>query len=189
MAAKSTDTRRRMLDSTADLLGRNGTAGTTVDAVLAHSGAPRGSVYHHFPDGRRQLVVEAVRASGARVDSVIDAAVTDGDPELVLRQLVTFWRTMLVASDYRAGCPVVAVAVGGADQVPGAADAVAQVFADWRARLVTLLAPGRPPAQARRLANLLVAAVEGALVLSRAERSTRPLDDVVAELTPLLKDP
>ena len=57
-------TRARMLDSTALLLRERGVGGVTVDAVLAHSGAPRGSVYHHFPGGRNQLLLEALEASG-----------------------------------------------------------------------------------------------------------------------------
>lgn len=49
-------TRPRMIESTIALLRERGAAGMTIDAVLEHSGAPRGSVYHHFPGGRRELL-------------------------------------------------------------------------------------------------------------------------------------
>jgi TetR/AcrR family transcriptional repressor of lmrAB and yxaGH operons len=54
-------TRDRMLLSAVTLLRERGRNGVTLDAVLAHSGAPRGSIYHHFPGGRDQLVLEAAQ--------------------------------------------------------------------------------------------------------------------------------
>lgn len=190
MAGRASDTRQRMLDSAASLLSREGTSGTTVEAVLSDAGAPRGSVYHHFPGGRGELVVEAVRQSGDRIGTVVADAVAAGDPRQALAQLGRFWRRVLVASDFRAGCPVVAVAVGGGEQVPGAVDAVAGAFTEWHTALVAMLeSHGRTPAEARRQSHLVVAAVEGALVLCRVQHSTQPLDDVLAELSGLLTEP
>lgn len=48
---KRGSTRARMLGSAVEVLRERGAAGVTIDEVLARSGAPRGSVYHHFPAG------------------------------------------------------------------------------------------------------------------------------------------
>ena len=57
-------TRERMVVSTALLIREKGARATSIDDVLAHSGAPRGSVYHHFPGGREQLLREATDFAG-----------------------------------------------------------------------------------------------------------------------------
>ena len=61
---KRGDTRTKMLISAAEVMRERGAAGVTIDEVLTRSGAPRGSVYHHFPDGRGQILAEALRYAG-----------------------------------------------------------------------------------------------------------------------------
>lgn len=188
MNARRPDTRKRMISSTVALLRERGATATTLDEVLLHSSAPRGSVYHHFPGGRAQLVEEALRATGDSVTAKIRAA---DDASATLAEafdlFVQAWRTQLAESDYRAGCPVLAVAVERNDGTPELAAAAAQAFAGWQAALArTLRRHGATSAQARRRATLVVAAIEGAVALCRTERSLRPLDDVAAELRPLL---
>lgn len=180
-------TRQRMVVSAATLIRRHGASGTTLDRVLALSGAPRGSVYHHFPGGRSQLVEEAVRYAGEYVADLIDRAAETGDPVAVVDAFLTMWRAQLVASDFEAGCPVVGVAVEAHEDAPRLTDAARDAFARWHGQLVGVLTgAGVAPARARRLATFTIAAVEGALVLSRAERSSAPLDDTATELRAVL---
>jgi TetR/AcrR family transcriptional repressor of lmrAB and yxaGH operons len=183
-------TKQQMLDSAVVLLRERGAAGVTVDAVLAHSGAPRGSVYHHFPGGRSELILGAVRQAGDYIAAKVDETVADGDPRTALNRFVQFWRRTLAATDYLAGCPIVALAVDSRQDYPEAAELVRGIFARWQASLRDLLtAHGFPPERARRLATLVVSAIEGAIILCRAHRDDRPLDDVLAEITPLLVAP
>jgi AcrR family transcriptional regulator len=176
-----------MLASTATLMRERGASATTVDDVLAHSGAPRGSVYHHFPGGRAQLVAEAVRRAGGAVGQVIDDA-GEASALATFDAFLATWRENLRASDYRAGCPVLAVAVEAGGDTPELASAAADAFALWRERLATLLRrDGASPAQARRLATLVVASIEGGVALSRVERDLQPLDDVGRELRVLVR--
>jgi len=180
-------TRARMLDSTALLLRERGVGGVTVDAVLAHSGAPRGSVYHHFPGGRNQLLLEALAQSGAFVSDRLDRAVAAGDASAAVAAFVAFWRRALVESEFRAGCPVVAVAVDSRPDVPETADTVRAVFDRWHEQLARLLrADGYPAERAETLATTTVSAIEGAIILSRARQDVAPLDHVGAELANLL---
>jgi TetR/AcrR family transcriptional regulator, lmrAB and yxaGH operons repressor len=178
------DTRERMVASAAALLGQRGTSGTTVDAVLTHSGAPRGSVYHHFPGGRDEIVTDAVRFAAGQIALFIDP---DLEPREALRRFAAFWKNNLEATDFRAGCPVLALTVGDADTIDGADELLRDVFALWHDRFVTMLTVhGFPKRRAERMATLAIAAVEGAVALCRVERSVAPLDDVVAELSQLL---
>ncbi|MGV0801638.1 TetR/AcrR family transcriptional regulator, partial [Mycolicibacterium elephantis] len=106
-----------MLVSAAEVLRERGVAGVTIDEVLARSGAPRGSVYYHFPGGRNQILTEALQYAGDAITEVMDDAAANGGMYLV-RQFVEFWEQLLVKSDFTAGCPVAAAAVGSVDDEP-----------------------------------------------------------------------
>jgi AcrR family transcriptional regulator len=181
-------TKQRMLDSAVLLLRERGAAGVTVDAVLAHSGAPRGSVYHHFPGGRNELVLSAVRVAGDYIAAMVDDAVAGGDALGMVERFVRFWKRALTDTGYRAGCPVVAVAVDSRQDIPEIDALVREIFGRWQVSLSDLLAAGGSSTErARRLATLVVAAIEGAIILCRARHDLSPLDDVLTELTPLLE--
>ena len=96
--SKRGDTRKRMLVSAAEVMCERGAAGLTIDAVLARSSAPRGSVYYHFPDGRNQILTEALRYAGDSITAAIDKAVDRG-AMVLLREYVEFWTRLLSEGD------------------------------------------------------------------------------------------
>ena len=173
------EVRQRMIDSTALLLAKRGLQATSFTEVLEASGAPRGSLYHHFPGGKDQLVLAAIGVAGDRAQSVLDRleGKTAAD---VATAFLGVWRSVLTASDFDAGCAVAAVTVA-ADSSDLLASA-GTVFRGWRRRLGELLAQGGvEPGRAPALAAGLIAAAEGAVILSRAERDLEPFDLVAAE--------
>jgi AcrR family transcriptional regulator len=171
-----------MIQSAVLLIGEQGVEATSFSQVLAHSGAPRGSIYHHFPGGKAQLVEEATRHGGDFVAAILSGLVERADPAVAVEAVVDFWRGFLSDTDFAAGCPVVAATVEG-DRRPGARDAAEDAFTRW-IDLQTEIArrAGVPDERARSLGTLFVAAIEGAVILSRAQRSTAPLDRVLDEL-------
>jgi AcrR family transcriptional regulator len=178
-----------MLDSAETLIRERGASGTSIDDVLAHSGAPRGSIYHHFPAGRTQILRETVERAGTGMTAQIAGAEGMGPLEL-FDAFLAIWRERLERSDFRAGCPVLAVAVESGDQPAELTAAAADAFASWRDALASLLrGAGCSPAEGRRRATLVVAAIEGAVALARVEHDLRPLDDVAYELRRLLMPP
>ncbi|MET0703818.1 MAG: TetR/AcrR family transcriptional regulator, partial [Mycobacterium sp.] len=180
-------TRRRMLVSAAELLQQCGAAGVTIDAVLARSGAPRGSVYHHFPGGRHQLLTEALRFAGDAIAVKIDNAATDGGHSL-LRKFVQFWDHLLSESDFTAGCPVVAAAVGSSEDDPQLTAVAGEIFARWRTPLAQAFGGDVfAGADADALATMCIASLEGAVILRRSARSAAPLHDVAGHLEFLVK--
>ena len=99
-----------MLVSAAEVLRERGAAGVTIDEVLARSGAPRGSVYHHFPEGRSQILREALDYAAYEISTSLDEAAKESTTAL-LRRFAALWENALLTSDYTAGCPVLAAAV------------------------------------------------------------------------------
>lgn len=168
-----------MVRGAAELLRQRGYSGTGFREVIEVTGAPRGSIYHHFPGGKAQLAGEAVDYVGA----LASESIADGDPIAALRAFVELWRSGFERSGYRTGCPIVAVAVESHDEAPQLLACAAAAFGRWREAFSNgLRASGLPADRADRLAALVIAGVEGAIVLSRAERDPAPLLDVAAEL-------
>lgn len=176
-----------MIEGAVESLRVHGASATSVDRVLSTTGAPRGSVYHHFPGGRTELINDAVVTAGTFMSEFIERLTADNDPVTALDHFAAMWRRTLVDSEFRAGCPVFAVAVETNDDAPEFARAAADVFARWERALADMLVrDGISELRARSLATLTVAAFEGAIALCRAQRDITALDDVVSELRALV---
>ena len=181
--------RERMVVSAALLIRERGAHATAISDVLEHSGAPRGSAYHYFPGGRTQLLCEAVDYAGEHVAAVITEA--GGGLEL-LDTLIEKYRRQLLDSDFRAGCPVVAVSVEAGEQsdrvrMAPVVERAAAVFDRWSDLIAQrFVADGMPADRAGELAVLATSALEGAIVLARVRRDLAPLDVVHRQLHQLL---
>jgi len=183
----TTDSREKMIKTAAILFGRRGYAATSFQDVLARSGAPRGSIYHHFPGGKEQLAAEALRWYAERTHQAMTAGTQGGPTVTAVAGYFTATAEWLVKSDFRGGCPIggVALDLSGDDPLR---EIVAEAFADWR-RVVehSLLAEGCPADTARSLAALVIAASEGALMLARASRDIRDYEDVADQVLAQLR--
>lgn len=176
-----------MLESAVEVLRERGAAGVTVDEVLNRSGAPRGSVYHHFPGGRSQILREALSYAGDEITASIDEAAGQSAPVL-LRQFVQLWEDALTSSDYSAGCPVLAAAVGSGEDEQQLTSVAGDIFSRWReASKQTYIRDGFDEAEAASLADMTISAMEGAVVLCRSVRSLQPLHEVAGQLEFLIK--
>ncbi|MGX9425067.1 MULTISPECIES: TetR/AcrR family transcriptional regulator [Bradyrhizobium] len=196
----TSSTRAKMVAGAADLLSRRGVNATSMREVVRHTGTPRGSISHHFPRGKQQLIEDAIVYAGAQVSKPLEQFTRERGTIDGLRAFIALWRKILERSRFQAGCPVLAVAVeryvSDAMDNAGAPDEAAQrhlldladgVFADWQQIMIAALRrDGVTPARARRLAALVVASIEGALALCRAARNAQPLDDVRQELEAVL---
>lgn len=180
-------TRDKMLVSAAQVMRERGAAGVTIDSVLARSGAPRGSVYHHFPDGRNQILAEALRYAGDSITTVIDQAAERGAKTL-LREFVSFWEQLLNEGGFTAGCPVAAAALGSADDELELKVAAGDILDRWcQAMTRAFVADGFDEHGAASLAVTSIAALEGAIMLCRSTRSAAPLREVADQLEFLIK--
>ena len=184
---KRCDTKQKMLISAAEVMRERGAAGVTIDEVLARSGAPRGSVYHHFPDGRNQILAEALRYSGDSITAMIDDA-TGWGAKALLREFIEFWERLLTDGDFTAGCPVVAAAIGSCDDEPKLSAEAGAILGRWCTALAQAFTnDGFNDEDAASLAVMSIAAMEGAIVLSRSTRCVRPLSQVGEQLEFLIK--
>lgn len=174
-------TKAQMVAGAASLLAERGLADTSFSQVLAATGAPRGSIYHHFPGGKDELVTAGVEWAGQLLlDALAQQEPTSA--EAVARGFARPFRRLLTERRPAAGCAVAAVVIDAPVGSP-AKEAAAGVLKAWRQALsARYVAAGVDAGRADALAAATVAAVEGALVLARAEGDARVFDDVVDQL-------
>ncbi len=178
------DTRTRMLDTTARLLQQRGYHGTSLNDILGESGAPRGSLYFHFPGGKDQLVIEASRAAVDKVTKhrrdVLAAAAT---PAAAVRAFADGIVVLLRETDYQLGCPIAPIVLDGTSDVADLADLCRSTFEEWIGLLRGSFGEaGIPDKRAEALALLTQSSFEGALLIARAYRDVAPVVTVGGEL-------
>jgi TetR/AcrR family transcriptional repressor of lmrAB and yxaGH operons len=167
--------RQRLITSAIALIRSVGVAGASVSALLNHSGLARRTLYLNFPGGKPELVAAATDAAGAEMTASIENCMVDADPARALAAFVQMWERMLADSDYTAGCPIVAATLGRSE-APAAADAAAAAFSKWEDLLTRLIREaGVERSAAADLATTAVATIEGAVIMSVAQRSPTPL--------------
>ncbi|MGB9222538.1 TetR/AcrR family transcriptional regulator [Mycobacterium sp.] len=179
--------RDALIASVTGLVRRRGVAGTGLNALLEDSGVARRTVYLNFPGGKAELVAEATRLAGEALTTVIRSADDGGDPAQAVQTFIDEWKAQLSAAEMQAGCPIVA-AILGRSEAPAAAQAAAEAVAEWQTILADrLIRAGADRDNARSLAALIVAAIEGAVILALATQSTAALDDVGRHLVEVIK--
>jgi TetR/AcrR family transcriptional regulator, lmrAB and yxaGH operons repressor len=180
----ATDTRTRMLDTTARLLQQRGYHGTSLNDILAASAAPRGSLYFHFPGGKDQLVLEASRAAVGRVtqhrSEVLAAA---SSPAAAVRAFADGIVLLLEETDYQLGCPIAPIVLDGTSEVTDLSELCRQTFEEWIGLLREAFAEaGIAKQRAEALALLTQSSFEGALLIARAYRDSSPVLMVAGEV-------
>lgn len=187
MTSKGDLTKARLAVSMLELIQTSGYSGTGLNAVTEHAAAPKGSIYFHFPDGKEGLGVAAVDLAATQFGTLIaDAAATAGSPAEAARAAIEALTTIVGESDFRLGCPVSVVTLEMGAENERLRQACATAFESWIAPTTALLeAAGIDAGEARSLATVIVSTIEGAVIVSRALKSTQPLEsaaDVVADL-------
>ena len=177
------DTREHMIETTASLVHRQGFHGTSLNEILAESGAPRGSLYYHFPGGKEELVLEATRQGVASVTQLLKEVLTDS-PDLAdgVRAFVEAAAHVLRDSRFVFGCPVAPIVLDSPES-SALAEICQEAFEEWQQVLVEGLSSGGiERGRAESLATVVVCALEGGLILARARRDIAPLDAIAEEL-------
>jgi TetR/AcrR family transcriptional repressor of lmrAB and yxaGH operons len=187
---RSSDARERAVRTTARLLQEQGYAHTGVTQIIEESGSPKGSFYFHFPQGKEQLAVEALRASGQQVaDGLSHLARISDTPAILVDRFIRAEAKALELSGYRQGCPIATVALEMASESDAIQDICQSVFDSWIAIFRDHFSSHLDQRQARSMAEHTVMCLEGALLLSRVQRRTAPLlharDRLCAELQQL----
>jgi AcrR family transcriptional regulator len=182
-STKQRNTRQRIVETSAELFRTQGYNATGVKQIVTAAQAPFGSVYHFFPGGKEQLAAEAIIVSGAIYEQLIPAVFDPApDPVTGVRNFFAGAAEHLRETDYADACPIATVALEVSSVSEPMREACAEVFESWiQAGMRRFEREGVGAETARRMTIAMLSALEGAFVLARAQRSTKPLE-VAGEL-------
>ena len=158
------------------------------EQLVADSATPWGSQFQHAPGGKEQLAAEAIALVGHRYEQLLRAALHGSHPANGVANWITLAAAELQASIWADGCPVATVTLETAHTSGVLAEACQAALGSWHAAItVAITARGIASADALRLASLVLAGIEGGLLLARASRSPEPLRALGDELTAILQ--
>ncbi|MBL1079215.1 TetR/AcrR family transcriptional regulator [Nocardia sp. 2] len=184
MGKKGADTRYRLLEGARSLIESRGYFGTGLNQILEVSGAPRGSLYFHFPGGKDQLIAEAIEQAGAEITAVIETTAAP-DARAYLEAMADLLGERLEQSDWSKGCPVAGVALDAASANDSVQQACSAAYQRWESALRERLAGYGHP-EPDRLALAALALIEGGLLLARTHRDRAPLRRLAATFETLV---
>ncbi|MCA9562963.1 MAG: TetR/AcrR family transcriptional regulator [Myxococcales bacterium] len=169
------DHRTGMVEATKELLQKQGYPGTGLKEILEVSGAPKGSLYHYFPGGKEELGEAAIMLSADEILASL-SALADLPPVESVDRFTTILTEELERSDYEAGSPIATVALEMSSSSEVLREACRRAYEQWMAEIRRpFLQAGIDPAAAKAASLVAMSCVEGALLLSRVQRSTEPI--------------
>lgn len=176
--------REQILEATRRLMEAQGYHATGLSQIIEESGAPRGSLYYYFPGGKEALAAEVVRRTGEEVETRIRSVLDRyEDPADGVRQFILRVAEHMAASGYRAGGPITTVALESATTSETINAACQEVYETWRTAFAeTLVTHGVDAQRASGLSALIIAALEGGIVMSRTAHQPEPLVQVAEEI-------
>jgi TetR/AcrR family transcriptional repressor of lmrAB and yxaGH operons len=182
------NSREQFIQATALLLHERGYSATSMGDIVSASGSPKGSLYFHFPGGKEELAAQALSRAGNDVYGVLKQAFSSSKTvEQGLNVVFALFLEGLERSEFRAGCPVGTVAAEAPDSKQ-VAEAVEKAFQQWHAVLKDrLIQAGSRTRRADELAEFILAAFEGGVLLAKARKATKPLKTTLREILRLLQ--
>ena len=169
--------RENILETTSTLLEKQGCHATGLNEIIRESGSPKGSLYYYFPDGKDQIVSEAVLQAGQALSERICANLSENG----LRGFILKIAESVEASNFSAGSPLTAVAMETAttnERINLACrESYAMLVSAFREYFVE-----QGIEQADQMATLVTASIEGGVILSRTNHSAEPLRIVAEKL-------
>ncbi len=187
---KKTSTRDNLINAMTDALQRKGLHGVGLNELLDIAGAPKGSLYHHFPGGKSELAVAAIERISERIDSLFAQLFTNQpDPLNAMHSWLQGALQQLESSGFERGCPLATIALeSSADDVEIRAALQRSFNAVRQALSRQLRAHGYADEQAENLAALFVAIYEGGLLQARVAGSSEPLRRAATALFNLARE-
>ncbi|MEM8530808.1 MAG: TetR/AcrR family transcriptional regulator [Chloroflexota bacterium] len=181
-------TRINMIETTARLIERQGFAATGLNQILKESKAPRGSLYYHFPDGKEELVTEAILHRAQRISQHVAQQLAQHQDVLkAFDRLIDSMIAYANETDCSGGAPIAAVALETSTTNPVIREACCKAYELLQTPIEQKLLNGGFSAQmANSLATHITAVLEGAIVLTRVQKKTTPLSATRQQIRHLL---
>ncbi|TGK22229.1 TetR/AcrR family transcriptional regulator [Leptospira fluminis] len=177
MGEKGEKSRERMIRAMAEALEIRGYSGTGLNDIVEASGAPKGSIYFHFPGGKEELAAEALNTSGEEMGELFQKTLRSSKSAANgIENILSALETKMIESEFRKGCPISTTANETSSENGVVGLTCRNVFKNWNSKLELFLRSfGYGKARATELSVALLSLMEGAILLSRTNKDIRPL--------------
>ncbi|TGM55821.1 TetR/AcrR family transcriptional regulator [Leptospira biflexa] len=174
---KGFDTKQKMIEVMASLLEEEGYERAGLSELGKETGTPKGSLYFHFPGGKDELTSLAILYSGKQLnDFFLNVFGNCDSPQQAIKQVFHALEERIVTSNFQKGCPIATTAMETAGKTAIVSDACKDVYALWIKTFETyLVGSGYTSRLAKTLSLSIFALWEGALLLSKLQKSAEPL--------------
>lgn len=178
------ETKLKFISTTAQLIEEQGYHATGLSQIVEQSGAPKGSLYYHFPEGKEELAANAVQQAGENLIALIQENVDESLPIAeALRRFVIGVARGVEVTNYQSGGPLTAVAMETATSSERLNLACRAAFSQIQAAFAQkMINAGLSQEQSTELAVFITASIEGGIILSRTNHSGDPLRQVAEQL-------
>lgn len=180
--------RSQILQTTRDLLEKQGYHGTGLNEIVKQSGAPKGSLYYYFPNGKEQITAEAVHQSGQKTaERIRDELTSRSEAASAIHDFIQRVADHVERSGFAAGSPLTAVAMETAKTSERINEACRAAYSMLQGAFKEKLLENQYSAsKADELATFITASIEGGIILSRTYHTADPLRRVAKQLKVLL---
>ena len=183
------DTKDHIIEVASGLINLRGFNNTSVDAVLQASGVKKGSFYYYFKS-KEDLGYAIIESHLRRFSDHVLGKAFSGKKD-ALMELEDFLDIILELHRQRncsGGCLMGNMAMEMSDIHEGFRSKFQEVFEDWRMRVAGVLQKAKISGQFNdhmdptRLAQFVVASVEGGILLSKVKKDIKVLENCFKEL-------
>lgn len=177
-------TRDQIIEATCTLLEIQGYHATGLNQIIRESHSPKGSLYYHFPGGKEELAVEAIhKVGGIVLNRIRENLALIEEPAEAIRSFIMNIALNVELSGFRAGGPITTIALETASSSDALREECQLIYGAWQAAFAEKLeAGGLRPEQAHVTAVLIIASIEGGVILCRTSRSREPLEQIATQI-------
>jgi len=180
-------TKEKLITTASELIQTKGYYGTGITEILQISGVPKGSLYHHFPNGKDSLIIESLKyAKDKELERYKKATVGKRSTNGILQAIINYLADELVESNYEKGCPISTVALEVASTNENIRIVCSDMFNQVQNRLAALLRILKEP-KATEKANMFFTLIEGGFLLAKTHKDVKYLRNINHQIKHLLQ--
>lgn len=181
-------TKEKLIDVTSKLIREKGIAATGIAELVELSEITKGSIYHHFPGGKDELIISSLHnfknlMSAAFKESMKGKSTVKSG----LVAILDYYIASLEKSNFKRGCPIAIIAIESSGNNKSINNACKEVMNYWIENLTSYFKYKGSNA-GKHEATEFITRLEGALIMSQIYNDTKPLSILKKQITTIINE-
>ncbi len=191
--SKGEETKERILQQAAELFNQQGYAGSSISDIMRVTGLQKGGIYNHFKS-KDELALQAFDYAIAQIKLLYRNAWRSKRHAIErLQAIIGVFHKHIDNSPIKGGCPLLNTAIESDDAHPALRDRAQQAMNSWRELICLIIEKGiergeiRPTVDADEVASIIIAILEGAVMMSKLYGNSIHMDRAINHLNNYLE--